>query len=51
MVGMKKKYASRGGALRRAGGGMMKKKYASKGGALRRKRGGTVKRRTGGRTR
>ena len=47
---MKKKYASRGVALRRAGGGMMKKKYASKGGALRRKRGGTIRRRTGGRT-
>ncbi len=39
------KYRSKGGTVRRMGGGMAKKntKYKSKGGAVRRKRGGRAK--------
>ena len=45
MAGRKKtKYMSKGGVVRRMGGGMAKKtKYKSKGGAVKRRRGGKVK--------
>ncbi len=45
MAGRKKtKYMSKGGAIKRMGGGKVKNtKYKSKGGAVRRSRGGKVK--------
>lgn len=41
----KTKYRSKGGTVRRMGGGMTKKntKYKSKGGAIKRKRGGRTR--------
>ena len=38
MANMKKKGATRGGAVKKRGGGMMKKKGYARGGAVRRKK-------------